>query len=154
MMEYRPATEADIPGMVEVRNAGSEHDQFMRDRIGAYMTGEHHPRQALAQRAVFVAVAADTVIGYGAGHLTRRHDCDGELQWMYVRPDHRGTEVAPTLLRLVAGWFARQRAARICVNVDPANAAARRFYARHGARELTPQWLVWENIQASLGGEW
>lgn len=41
------------------------------------------------------------------------------------------------LLRFLARWFTRQGAARICVNVEPSNAVARAFYARHGATELS-----------------
>jgi ribosomal protein S18 acetylase RimI-like enzyme len=148
-VEYRIAREADIPGMALVRDVG-EHYEFMRDRMARYLAGDHHPRHALLPRAVFVAALGDQVVGYVAGHLTTRYDCDGELQWLYVLAEHRGTEVAPKLLRLMAAWFAERQASRVCVNVDPANTAARRFYKRHGAQDLNPQWLIWEDISVIL----
>jgi ribosomal protein S18 acetylase RimI-like enzyme len=37
------------------------------------------------------------------------------------------------------------------VDVDPANAAAQRFYRRHGAETLNEHWLVWNNINVVLG---
>ena len=48
-------------------------------------------------------------------------------------------------------WFTEQKASRICVNVDPANIAARRFYTRHGAEKLNENWLVWKDISVVLG---
>jgi D-serine deaminase-like pyridoxal phosphate-dependent protein len=48
-------------------------------------------------------------------------------------------------------WFAQQKASRICVNVDPANTAARRFYTRHGAEPLHEYWLVWNDLSIVLG---
>jgi len=46
----------------------------------------------------------------------------------------------------MALWFMEQNAGRVCVNVAPANARARRFYQRHGAAALNEHWLVWDNI--------
>ena len=116
-----------------------------------YLAGEHHPQQALLPRRMWVA--AETVvgapIGYVAGHLTRRFGCDGELQWIYVVPEHRGTRVASELLCLLATWFAQQGARRVCVDVG--NERARRFYKRHGAVDLNEHWLVWNDISAVLG---
>jgi hypothetical protein len=41
-------------------------------------------------------------------------------------------------------------AAKVCVDVDPANTTARRFYTRHGAVPLNPHWLVWNDITLAL----
>ena len=54
-------------------------------------------------------------------------------------------------LTALAGWFGRQGAGRVCVNVAPENERARRFYQRHGAQELGEHWLVWPDIRASGG---
>jgi ribosomal protein S18 acetylase RimI-like enzyme len=121
------------------------------ERMARYLAGEHHPQQALLPRVSFVALKGDRMVGYIAGHLTRRYECDGELQWIYVAPEHRGSGVAAELLRRLAAWFAEQPAARVCVNVEPDNARARRFYTRHGAEELNKYWLVWENISVVSG---
>ena len=87
-------------------------------------------------RVIFVAVDDDSLAGFVAGHLTRRHGCAGELQWIDVVPQWRGSGVASELLRQMASWFVELNAGRICVNVDPANARARRFYQRHGFLDL------------------
>jgi len=101
------------------------------------------------------------IVGLIAGHLTRRFGCDGELEWISVRPEYRGLGVASQLLCRLAEWFLAQDlgsmlgptlperglgARRICVDVEPTNRIARRFYARHGAVDLKPHWMVWEDI--------
>jgi hypothetical protein len=32
--------------------------------------------------------------------------------------------------------------------VEPGNQGARRFYARHGAENLKPHWMLWKDIRA------
>jgi hypothetical protein len=46
----------------------------------------------------------------------------------------------------------RTQRARICVNVEPGNRAATRFYFRNGAEKLNEHWLVWKNITAVSAG--
>lgn len=118
-------------------------------RMTAYMQGTHHPREALAPRVVLVGLADDRVVGYIAGHLTRRHDCAGELQYLFVAPHHRRAGVAAALLARLSEWFTSQGAHRICVNVAPENAPARAFYAKHGADELNAHWYVWKDVRAN-----
>ena len=132
--------------MAELRAAEWETAPYWRERIHGYMTGTRHPRQALRPRTVVVAVEADRLVGFAAGHLTRRYGCDGELEWINVARDRRGTGLAAQLLSWMAGWFGLQQAVRVCVDVDPDNAPARAFYLRHGARPLNAHWLIWEDI--------
>ena len=136
---------ADGPAMARSRLADPEAG-VADERMTAYLEGKHHPQQALAPRAAFVALHADVVVGYIAGHLTRRHGCDGEVQYLFVGPHYRRTGVATQLLRLLARWFLQRKAEKICVNVEPDNAVARAFYAREGATELNPFWYVWRDI--------
>jgi len=145
-LHYREATASDIPAMARIRAAEWETEQYWRARIAGYLECRLHPRQALLPRVMYVAMQGDSLVGFIAGHRTRRYRCDGELQWINVVPECRGGRVALALLRLLAKWFARQRASRICVDVDPANAAARRFYARYGAVRLNQHWMVWNDI--------
>jgi len=142
---YREATAADVPAMVECRR--SDPDAGDADpRMAAYLEGNHHPGQALAPRAAFVAIDRD-VAGYIAGHLTRRFNCDGELQYLYVMPACRRTGVASRLVQRLVGWFASKGASKICVNAADESAAA--FYRRLGAVDLKPSWLVWNDIQST-----
>ncbi|HEY6157656.1 MAG TPA: GNAT family N-acetyltransferase [Gemmatimonadales bacterium] len=119
--------------------------------MAAYLDGQHHPQQALPRRVSYVAEAGDAVVGYIAGHLSHRYECEGELQYLFVAPQYRRTGIASELFRLLARWFSHQGARRICVNVEPDNAGARAFYRRHGAITLHPFWLVWSDIRATIG---
>jgi GNAT superfamily N-acetyltransferase len=149
-MRYRLARQPDVQAMARIRAADPQTEEAWTARIAGYLAGEHHPQHALLPRVTYVALDGDAVVGYIAGHLSRRYGCAGELQWINVVPEQRGTGVAGELLRLLAKWFVKQKAFRICVNVDPANTAARRFYAKHGAEKLNEQWLVWNDIKTAL----
>jgi len=146
------AEESDIPAMARIRSADWGIEELWRVRLSRYLNYEHHPRQALAPRVSYVAVDVDkdAVVGFVAGHLTRRHGCEGELQWINVIHERRGTGVAAELLRVLAAWFVTQNAFRICVDVEPENTPARCFYMRHGANDLNPSWLVWDDIRVVL----
>jgi ribosomal protein S18 acetylase RimI-like enzyme len=111
-----------------------------------YLRGEHHPQHARATRAAFVARDAEDLIGFIAGHLTTRFDCDGELQWLLVAPSARGGPAAALLWARLREWFVERRARRICVNVEPDNIPARRFYRRMGAEELSSHWMIWSDV--------
>jgi GNAT superfamily N-acetyltransferase len=119
-------------------------------RIGAYLDGLHHPQKALAPRIAYLALVDDEIIGYIAGHLTRRFECDGELQYLFVAPTHRRRRVAIELLRLLARWFAQQGAAKICVNADVDSPGAVPFYSSQGATALNRHWYVWDDIARVL----
>src|SRR5206468_3809756 len=88
------------------------------------------------------------LVGYIVGHLTRRYDCDGELQWIYVVAELRRTQVAAELLQHLAQWFIEHGAKRVCVNAG--DGRARSFYTRSGAVALNDDWMVWENIGTVL----
>ncbi len=148
---YRLVDKSDIPAMARMRAAEWETEEYWRVRISRYLNRELHPQQALMPRVSYVALEGDSLLGFIAGHLTRRYACDGELEWVNVIPERRGSAVASELLRLLAAWFAEQKASRICVDVDPANTTARRFYQRHGADKLNEHWLVWDDIKVVLG---
>jgi len=150
-VHYRLAEKADIPAMGRIRAAEWETEEYWRVRISRYLNCELHPEQVLMPRVSYVALEAESLVGFIAGHLTRRYACDGELEWINVIPECRGSAVASELLRLLAAWFAEQKASRICVDVEPNNTTARRFYKRYGADDLNEHWLVWNDIKVVLG---
>jgi GNAT superfamily N-acetyltransferase len=148
--KIRVARQADVPAMARLRAANLPSEEAWKLRIASYLAKEHYPRYALRPRICYVALTGDTLAGYIAGHLTRRYGCDGELQWINVIPKQRGTGTAGELLQRLAKWFVRHKAHRICVDVDPANTPARRFYAKHGAQTLNAHWLVWPDIKIAF----
>lgn len=138
---YTRATLADVPRLVGLPREGEAGGD---PRMAQYFSGGQHPRFALEPRAMWMATAGEAAIGYVAGHLSRRFDCEGELQWIYVVADHRRNHVASELLRLMAAWFVEHDARRICVDVG--DDAARPFYRRQGAIDLNKHWMVWNDI--------
>ena len=87
-IRFQIATSADVSAMAACRlndPAAGPADP----RMAAYFDGEHHPQQALPSRVGYVALVPEGVIGYIAGHLTTRHGCDGEVQYLFVAPEFR-----------------------------------------------------------------
>ena len=132
----------------ESQSDASQTEAFWTNRIGLYLSGEHSPQQALRARAAFVAVEGHRVVGFVAGHRTRRLGCDGELQWINVVAERRGLGIAGQLMAKIGAWFVEQNVRRVCVNVAPDNAAARKLYTRCGAQLLNKYWMVWEDSHA------
>lgn len=114
--------------------------------MAAYFDGKHHPQQALPPRIGYVALVRDGVIGYIAGHLTTRHGCAGEVQYLFVSPDFRRRGVATALLRLLADWFGSGCAQKVCVCVDADSPAAKPFYESAGASPFMRLWYGWDDI--------
>lgn len=147
-----PAEPADVPAMAAIRAQEWETQEYWEKRIAGYLTGNLGARHALPGHAVFVAALDGTVAGFVAGHRTTRHGCLGELEFINVAREQRGRGIAGMLLLRMAGWFAEQQALRVCVDVVPENEAARALYAKHGAVDLRPNWMVWEDIRTVLAG--
>lgn len=142
---YREATSADVFAMAGCLQ--SDVDAGPADpRMAAYLDGQHHPQHALASRTAYVALVNNVIIGYVAGHCTRRFGCEGEAQYLYVAATHRRNGVATALLGQLAAWFLAQGARRICVNVDVDSPQAAPFYRENGATPLTVHWYIWPDI--------
>jgi ribosomal protein S18 acetylase RimI-like enzyme len=143
----RSAEESDIAGMASIRAAESEDEFVWGDRIARYLRGEQFPPHALHSRAIFVAVDQE-VVGFVAGHLTLRPGCQGELQWINIAVDHRGSGVARALITRLGTWFVEQDAKCICVKVDFRNVLARRLYSSCGAQILDEDWMIWDDSRS------
>lgn len=143
---YRNASSSDVPAMEHAR--APDVDAGPADpRMARYLDGVHHPQKALLPRVGYVATVEESLVGYIAGHQTKRYDCDGELQYLYVVPEYRRSGIGSELLRLLARWFALRGIGRVCVGVDEDNAVARSFFVRYGAEQLDIAFLVWPDIR-------
>jgi GNAT superfamily N-acetyltransferase len=145
-IEYRVVSIADVPVLCALPAMGEGGSASPETMLG-YLEGTHHPEKALQPRVMYLAAASERPVGYIAGHLTRRYECDGELQWIYVLPEYRGGGVAPRLLMLLAEWFIARGAVRICVDVG--HPSGRRFYKKHGATQLNKHWMLWSDISVA-----
>jgi GNAT superfamily N-acetyltransferase len=149
-IHVRTATASDVPAMADCRltdpAAGSADS-----RMAAYFDGRHHPQEALPPRTGFIALAEDAVVGYIAGHLTTRHGCAGEVQYLFMAPAYRRRGIATALLRHLAEWFQQNAARKVCVCVDGDSPAAEPFYDSVGAVPFRRYWREWEDIDVVLG---
>jgi GNAT superfamily N-acetyltransferase len=122
---YRQVDKSDIPAMARIRAAEWGEEDYCTIRISQYLDCELHPRHALMPRVIYVALQGDSLVGFIAGHLTRRYACNGELQWINVIPARRRSGISSELLRRLGAWFTGQKASRVCVDVDPASTTGR-----------------------------
>ena len=112
-------------------------------RWKAYMRKEHHPRDAKDPRIVYIAISDGEVVGFVAGHLTERLGLAGELQSIYVLPEHQGRGLGTQLVIALAKGFKKWEAKEVCV--DHKN-GSEGFYIKLGARFNDHGWLVWDNF--------
>ena len=142
----RTANVADVPAMAGIRATDQEAGPA-DSRMAAYLEGRHHPQQALAPRVAFIAERGHRVVGYIGGHLTERHGCHGEVQYLYVAPDSRRLGVGSELLRRLTEWFIEHNATKLCVNANLDSPPAVPFYLSHGAIPINPHWYIWNDAR-------
>ena len=98
---------------------------------------------------LFAATLNGQMVGFIAGHFSRRYETEGELQSIHILKDFQGRGVGAELLKRLAAWFVTHQRLKICVGIDPAS-PYKRFYEKHGARTINPHWLVWDDIASVL----
>jgi ribosomal protein S18 acetylase RimI-like enzyme len=143
-INFREFSGRDLLTLARLRSTNVHEIAFWQDRISKYLAGTHNPQKALSERVIYVAEFNDLVVGFIAGQLTTRFDCQGELQWIDVSPEFRRMRVASKLIRLLALWFIERNVFKVCV--DPGNEVAELFYTANGASKLNEHWMYWENI--------
>ena len=147
-LKYRLANTADAIALAQLRSSGWGTEDYWVPRILGYMQGKNHPQLALLPRVLYVAADGDEVVGFVAGHLTRRFDCQGELEWIDVAAEYRRRGIGTELVLLLAKWFDGQGANKVCV--DPGNEHARKFYTALSAENLDAHWMYWNDISTIL----
>lgn len=145
VIKYREVKDEDVPMLAKFRSANNEEQIFWEQRITGYLKLTHHPQKALQQRVIFVAEDEKKIIGFIAGHLTQRFNCDGELQWINVIETYRNKGIGFKMICVLNKWFIQHNAFKICV--DPGNEFARRFYKKYGAENLNNHWLFWKDVK-------
>jgi len=145
-LRFREASAADVAAMA-LCHLDDPNTPAPDSRIAGYLDGIHHPQQALRPRIAYVALVDDVIVGYTAGHRTTRHDCEGELQCLFVSPKFRRQGIATELLKLLARWFESQNARKVCVALaGDSPPEAQPFCDSAGAVPLKKYWYAWEDI--------
>lgn len=145
-MDIRPATERDIPGILELlRQVGQVHHEIRPDifRDGALKYDENALSELLKDglRPIFVAMEGSFVAGYcfcvhkdydDAGVSTERREL--YIDDLCVDEGRRGTGIAGALYRHVLSYARAQGCAFITLNVWCGNDGAMGFYEKIGLR--------------------
>lgn len=159
VIEYREAdfTDADFIAHVEydskVESGLASPEEcsvhFFRERWDSYLRGLRHPQFAEEPRVVFTAIVEGKVVGFIAGHFSRRYETQGELQSIHILKEFQSQGIGSELLRRLAEWFVTRHRQMICVGIDPEN-PYQRFYQKHHARRLNEHWFIWDDIETVL----
>jgi GNAT superfamily N-acetyltransferase len=144
-INYREVKDKDIRWLAKFRANNNEEQMYWQQRITGYLKLTHHPQKAFQQRVIFVAEDDATIIGFIAGHLTQRFNCDGELQWINVDEAYRNRGIGFELICVLNKWFIQHNAFQICV--DPGSEPAKKFYKKYGAEYLNEHWLFWRDVR-------
>ena len=144
-IKYREIKDGDIPALANFRSINNEEQTYWEQRITGYLNLTHHPHKALQARIIFVAEDEKKIIGFIAGHLTQRYNCDGELQWINVCEAYRNRGIGFALICVLNKWFIQHNAFKICV--DAGNELARKFCKKYSAEDLNQHWLFWKDIR-------
>jgi ribosomal protein S18 acetylase RimI-like enzyme len=75
--------------MAQIRAGDWGTEEYWKERILKYLARNVQPREALLPRVAFVYAERKRIVGLIAGYLTRRFGCDGEVEWLSVRPECR-----------------------------------------------------------------
>jgi GNAT superfamily N-acetyltransferase len=88
-----------------------------------------------SQGAVWVAEEADTLCGYLVVVLVMSLEHQGpmgEIDELFVLPEARSRGLGAALLNAAESWLVGRGCRRLQLQLNPANRAARAFYARRG----------------------
>jgi ribosomal protein S18 acetylase RimI-like enzyme len=147
-ISYRKVINRDIAFLAKIHSNDPATEKHRNGHILGYLDYTHNPQQALRLRVIYVATDNDEIVGFAAGHLTTRYDCEGELQWIHVIEKYRKLGIASELVQVLAKWFIEQKSYKICV--DPGNETARLFYKRNAAVDLNDHWMFWKDIRSII----
>jgi GNAT superfamily N-acetyltransferase len=89
-------------------------------------------------------------VGFVAGHLTERFGLAGELQSIYILPEHQRRGLGTQLVIALVDWFKKWDAKDICVDHKGGSEG---FYIKLGAKFDDHGWLVWDNFLNVLAFE-
>jgi ribosomal protein S18 acetylase RimI-like enzyme len=141
-MIIRPTTEEDWEILKEIRLASllDTPTAFGVTHASAAANSEVQWRDRAAGRGpaqFLLAFAEGAAVGMVAGVVSEREEFN--LIAMWVRPEHRGTPVAASLVAALKAHAASRGHARVVLDVSPGNERAAAFYRKQGFSFL-PEW--------------
>jgi ribosomal protein S18 acetylase RimI-like enzyme len=129
----RPATNADVPALVELGNAVVAEDRWVSRQPGQEFVEQDFLQLVdVPDGAQFVAVIRGEIVGL----VRLRKEADGRMHvGMSVRLESRRKGVGRALLRAASKW-ARERVSELYLTVYSHNLPAIELYRRSGFRQV------------------
>ena len=156
-LEIRTANVEDVAAIVAILISSKQdslpdlvdqHDlnvEFWTERWRTYLTTGSRAQMARGDGYALIAEDAGVPVAFAAYHHTRRHGADAELESIYVLRNGQGKGVGSALVKAIAGKLVAGGDRSLCVGYDPRN-PYKRFYLKHGAVEINPNWAIWRNL--------
>jgi len=150
IFHFREAIESDIPELARICAKEGQPIEFWNARLFGYLKNEFNPFQALDSRVIFVAIREGIPVGFVAGHITRRSDYPGHVQWIGVSPEYQRMGIGSELVWILAGWFVERQITKVRADVDIEFIGSSDFFNYHKAQLQNKRWLCWEDIRTIL----
>src|SRR6056297_4178794 len=139
-MELRDATADDVDGVRSVAReslvASYGHavgEQLLDEAVEEWYDADDLGDDVDDDDAVFpVAVVDGDVVGFAESYVVGRRERVGEIDWLHVHPDHRGSGIGSALLERVESELQEVDVDRIEARVLVANEAGTAFYEAEG----------------------
>jgi [ribosomal protein S18]-alanine N-acetyltransferase len=129
MSSIRAATDADLPGILDIEQRSFEHasERFAERKIRGLLRN----RRAIA----LVAEGGGAVAAWACGFVFRSGGAVwGRVYAIAVHPDQRGRKLGPSLLQHLLGELRQRGAKDIFLEVRTDNHAALKLDQKHGFR--------------------
>ncbi|MFB6195065.1 MAG: GNAT family N-acetyltransferase [Haloplanus sp.] len=135
-MEIREATQADIEGIRTVAHdsLAASYGHALEDDIIAQAVERWYDEETLADdlgdpdTEFLVAIDEDRIVGFAQSYVVDRRDIVGEIDWLHVEPESRGSGVGDRLLEALERRLLDHGVSRIEGRVLAANEAGTDFY--------------------------
>jgi ribosomal protein S18 acetylase RimI-like enzyme/ribosomal protein S27AE len=139
-MELRDATAADVDAIRAVARESllASYGHAVDETLLAEAVDEWYDPDELTadiddDRTVYpVAVVDDNVVGFAEGYIVGRRERVGEIDWLHVHPDHRGSGIGSALLERTETELRDADVDRIKARVLVANETGTAFYEAEG----------------------
>ncbi|WP_248897279.1 GNAT family N-acetyltransferase [Haloplanus halobius] len=135
-MDIREATATDIEGIRTVahRSLAASYGHALEEDIIAQAVERWYDEETLADdlddpdTEFLVAVDGDRVVGFVQSYVVDRRDTVGEIDWLHVDPESRGSGIGDRLLEELEQRLLEHGVSRIEGRVLEANEAGSDFY--------------------------
>lgn len=139
-MDVREATRDDVAAIRSVARASltESYGHALSDEVIAEAVERWYDAEKLADDlarddVVFLlGVVGEEAVAFAQSYVVRERETVGDVDWLHVRPEHRGEGYGADLLAAVEAELRERGVDRIEARVLAANERGARFYEAHG----------------------